>query len=141
MTVKDDLEKLLKNFGPRRICEFDTDDPILKKHEVTMFGDRALCTMVNSAPFVNLDFSPIGKPIRGIDELTYCIMQSLSEDKVRGWCQAVLGNRSFWEKIHHQAHGFVLERYTELVSLADAVQSNLEDLTINALDRLFSLFS
>jgi hypothetical protein len=68
-------------------------------------------------------------------------MQSLSEDKVRGWCQAVLGNRSFWEKIHHQAHGFVLERYTELVSLADAVQSNLEDLTINALDRLFSLFS
>src|SRR5437868_2069576 len=113
-----ELERLLARYGPRKIWEFETSDPIFKIHTVTMFGNKALCTMVNSKPFFNPDFSPDAKPVRGIDELTHCIMQSLSEEKLQGWCQAVLGNRTFWEKIHHQANGFVCERYFKLRKLA-----------------------
>ncbi|CAF1636176.1 unnamed protein product [Adineta ricciae] len=140
LSVQNDLEKILERFGPRKILEFDTNDPILRKHEVIMYGDKALCTMVNSTPFVNLDLSSIEKPIRGIDELTYCIMQSLAEDKVRGWCQAVLGNRSFWQKIRHQTYGFVLEKYSQLPIIAEKLQYGLEKVFSDVLNTLTTLF-
>ncbi|UJR24414.1 hypothetical protein I4U23_005790 [Adineta vaga] len=141
MSAKADLENLLEGFGPRKILEFETDDPILRKHEVTMFGENALCTMVNSTPFGNPDLSPIIKPIRGIDELTHCIMQSLSEHAVRGWAQAVLDNRSYWNKVHQQMQGYVLVKYSELSLLAKELQNNLQQGTSNILYRLFTLFS
>lgn len=105
-----------------------------------MYGDKALCTMVNSAPFVNLDLSPDEKPIRGIDELTHCIMQSLAEDKVRGWCQAVLGNRSFWQKIRHQTHGFILEKYAQLPLIAEKLQLGLEKVFWDVLKNFADFF-
>ncbi|CAF0780928.1 unnamed protein product [Adineta ricciae] len=140
LSVQNDLEKILERFGPRKILEFDTNDPILRKHEVIMYGDKALCTMVNSTPFVNLDLSSVEKPVRGIDELTYCIMQSLAEDKVRGWCQAVLGNRSFWQKIRHQTYGFVLEKYSQLPIIAEKLQHGLETMFSDVLNTLNTLF-
>jgi hypothetical protein len=124
-----DLERLLTGYGTRKDYEFKTSDPNLPIHVVTLFGDKALCTMVNSEPFINLDLAPDAKPVRGIDELTYCIMQLLSEDNLLGWCQAVLENRSLWEKIDQQVHGFVIQRFSQLQSLTAPAVKNTDDVT------------
>jgi hypothetical protein len=124
-----DLERLLAGYGTRKDYEFKTSDPDLPIHVVTLFGDKALCTMVNSEPFINLDLSPDAKPVRGIDELTYCIMQLLSEDNLLGWCQAVLENRSLWEKIDQQVHRFVIQRFSQLQSLTAAAVKNTDNVT------------
>jgi hypothetical protein len=122
-----DLERLFAGYGTRKGCEFKTSDPNLPTHIVTLFGGKALCTMVNSEPFVNLDLSPDAKPVCGIDELTYCIMQLLSEDNLLGWCQAVLDNRSVWEKIDQQVDGFVIQGFSELQALTAAAAKNTDN--------------
>ena len=125
-TVMQELQDLLSKYGPREEWKFQTSDPVLPEHVVHVFGNNALCTMVNSEPFVNSDFSPDPKPVRGIDELTYCIMQLLSAEQVQGWCQTVLGNRSVWQKINQQAHGFARQRWSFIRELAAATVSNIE---------------
>jgi len=122
-----DLERLLAGYGTRKDCEFKTSDPNLPTHVVTLFGDKALCTMVNSEPFVNLDLSPDPKAVCGIDELTYCIMQLLSEDNLLVWCQAVLDNRSLWEKIDQQVDGFVIQGSSQLQALTAAAAKNTDN--------------
>ncbi|CAF1356304.1 unnamed protein product, partial [Didymodactylos carnosus] len=99
-TAMADLEGLFVDSGRRQECKFAINDPREPYHSVTTFGNLALCTMVNSEPFES-DFSGIF-PVRGVDELIHCIMQSLSDDKLLGWCQAVLNNRSFWDKVRHR---------------------------------------
>jgi hypothetical protein len=66
-------------------------------------------------------------------------MQSLSEEKLLGWCQAVLDNRSFWQKIQHQTNGFVCGRYSGLRKLAAVAVENAENVA-TVFRNLFSNF-
>jgi len=44
-----------------------------------------------------------------VNNLLLNVFKLLTEDKVEGWCFALLENRSFWEKMHHQVQGFFQE--------------------------------
>ncbi|CAF1383624.1 unnamed protein product [Adineta steineri] len=75
-------------------------------HKVTLFGNGALCTMVNSTEYDDPDLSSEIKPVQGVDELIHCIMNELDHEKLLGWCNAVLYRRSFWEKMSQKVGGF-----------------------------------
>lgn len=80
-------------------------------HKVTVFGKAALCTMVNSIEYYDPEYSPERKPIQGVDELIHCIMEALDDQKLIGWCSAVLHRRSYWEKLTQKVSGFVSLRF------------------------------
>jgi GTP-binding protein EngB required for normal cell division len=109
------FEKELAFFGARVKKPFKQqhDQSI---HEVIHFGDGALCTMVNSKEYYDPEFSPVRKPIQGIDELIHSIMEQLDNEKLIGWCHAVLYRRSFWEKIKQKTAGFVSARMKDVAN-------------------------
>ncbi|CAF4244448.1 unnamed protein product, partial [Rotaria magnacalcarata] len=59
-------------------------------HIVTVFGNNALCTMVNSIEYYDPEYSSERKPVQGVDELIHCVMEALDDEKLLGWCSAVL---------------------------------------------------
>ncbi len=114
--VLKEFEKELSFFGARVIKQFEQQhDQSL--HEVIHFGDGALCTMVNSKEYCNPAISPIKKPVQGIDELIHCIMEKLDDEKLLGWCHAVLYRRSYWEKIRQKTTGFAAARMQNVANL------------------------
>jgi ribosome biogenesis GTPase A len=107
--VMEEFERQLKFFGDRKEKLFQQEYGQLP-HKVIFFGDGALCTMVNSKEYYDPEFSPVRKPVQGIDELIHCIMEKLDGEKLLGWCHAVLYHRSYWEKIKQKTAGFVSAR-------------------------------
>jgi GTP-binding protein EngB required for normal cell division len=103
--VLQEFEKELVFFGDRAEKLFDQgyNRP---PHKVILFGNGALCTMVNSTEYYDPEISPERKPIQGIDELIHCIMEELDHDKLLGWCNAVLCHRTYWEKVTQRVQGF-----------------------------------
>ena len=86
-------------------------------HKVTVFNNNALCTMVNSIEYFDPEYSSEKKPVQGIDELIYCIMEALDNEKLLGWCNAVLYRRSFWEKFNQKVSGFVSLRIKDFENM------------------------
>ncbi|CAF1437284.1 unnamed protein product [Adineta steineri] len=103
--VIEDFKKQLTFFGQQEEKFFDQGYN-RSPHQVTLFGNGALCTMINSIEYYDPDLSPIKKPIQGVDELIHCIMEELDQEKLLGWCNAVLYRRTFWEKIFQKTGGF-----------------------------------
>lgn len=111
--IIEEFEKELKIFGsPIQKCSAQSNSSI--PHSVTIFGNGAVCTMVNSKEYSNLKWSPLAKPVQGIDELIHSIMELLDENKIQGWCMAVLNRRSFWEKICDTTNGFFHSRLADV---------------------------
>ena len=73
--------------------------------------------MVNSKEYLNQKWSSTPKPVQGIDELIHGIMELLNEDKIQGWCMAVLNRRSFWEKIRDNTNGFFQSRLKNVTKM------------------------
>jgi GTPase SAR1 family protein len=104
-----EFEQELQIFGP--LTEKNSEQlSQSESHKITFFGNGALCTMVNSKEYLDDKWSPIPKPVQGIDELILGIMELLDEKKLQGWCAAVLNRRSFWEKIHSNTSDFFRSR-------------------------------
>lgn len=76
-------------------------------HKVTIFDKKALCTMVNSVEYYDPDYSSVRKPVQGVDELIHCVMETIDDEKLLGWCYAVLYRRTFWEKFTQRTEGFI----------------------------------
>lgn len=66
-----------------------------EQNGIKYYGDVALCTSVNSIPYVDQELN-VGKDVEGINELIFGILTSLKEEKVAGWCYTIEGNQSFW---------------------------------------------
>ncbi|CAF1231089.1 unnamed protein product [Adineta steineri] len=100
-----EFEEELLRFG-ERIERLFLQEHAQKSHKITIFGNGALCTMVNSVEYYDPDLSSVKKPVQGVDELIHCIMSALDNEKLLGWCNAVLYRRSFWEKMSQKVNGF-----------------------------------
>lgn len=115
--VIEEFEKQLAFFGDR-IEKYSHQNGYPRPHKITFFGDGALCTMVNSETYEDEDL--LGDktyPCQGIDELIHGIMESLDQDKLLGWCYAVLYRRSYWEIIQQKIGGFFQLRFSSLQNL------------------------
>ncbi len=107
--VMEEFERELEFFGDRKEKLFQQEYAQLP-HKVIVFGNGALCTMVNSKEYYDPELlSDVRKPVQGIDELIHSIMEQLDNEKLVGWCHAVLYRRSFWEKFTQKVNGFCLE--------------------------------
>jgi hypothetical protein len=106
--VIEEFERELEFFGDReeKLFQQGYGQP---PHRVIHFGNGALCTMVNSKEYYDQDLSNIRKPVQGIDELIHSIMEKLDNEKLIGWCNAVLYRRTFWEKLTQKVNGFYIE--------------------------------
>ncbi len=111
--IREFENELFQTFGSRDDKYSDQPHP-LKPHKVTFFGDAALCTMVNSVEYSDLNWSTESKPVQGVDELIHGVMELLNEEKLQGWCTVVLNRRSYWEKIHDKANGFFRSRLADV---------------------------
>jgi len=73
--------------------------------------DNCLVTKINTIPYKHQ--KPNGKikiyPVRGVDELIISTFSILTEDEVKGWCLAIIDNRTFWDKADHKLRGFISE--------------------------------
>ncbi|CAF4615634.1 unnamed protein product [Rotaria sp. Silwood1] len=83
-------------------------------HKISFFGTGALCTMVNSVEYFDPEMSSKKQPVQGIDELIHGIMQSLDDQKLLGWCNAVLHRRSYWTIVSQKMVGFFSLGLTKL---------------------------
>ncbi|CAF0994158.1 unnamed protein product [Rotaria sp. Silwood1] len=113
-----DFEKELNIFGESVENSFDQLQSSIP-HKVTVFGNSALCTMVNSIEYYDPEYSSERKPVQGVDELIYCIMEALDNEKLLGWCNAVLYRRSFWEKFNQKVSGFIALRIKDMKNVND----------------------
>ncbi|CAF0892990.1 unnamed protein product [Rotaria sordida] len=111
-----DFEKELAIFGEGIEKFFDQSHSSIP-HKITVFDNNALCTMVNSIEYYDPEYSSERKPVQGIDELIYCIMEALDNEKLLGWCNAVLYRRSFWEKFNQKVSGFLSLRIKDIQNL------------------------
>ncbi|CAF1658197.1 unnamed protein product, partial [Adineta ricciae] len=130
--VIDDFKKQLAFFGEENVKSFDQGGN-RQPHHVTLFGHGALCTMVNSVEYYDPDLSAERKPLQGVDELIHCIMEALDEEKLVGWCTAVLYRRSFWEKVLHKTNGFFSRHFSDMRNFFDpnsrtSIQSMIRNL-------------
>ena len=115
--VMEEFEKQLEVFGDR-IEKISSQIHSGDKHQVIFFGTGALCTMINSKEYSDREL--LGnrvKPVQGIDELIHGIMESLDQEKLLGWCYAVLYRRSYWEIIKQKVGGFFRLRFENLHDL------------------------
>jgi GTPase SAR1 family protein len=112
-----EFEKQLEFFGDK-IEKFSNQPYYRIPHKVTFFGQGALCTMVNSMEYHDKDFSDLRMPAQGIDELIHGIMDALDQEKLLGWCYAVLCRRTYWEKITQNIGGFFSLRLANLYNFA-----------------------
>jgi small GTP-binding protein len=79
---------------------------------VTYFGNVALCTMVNAAPYIDEDQN-INHEQEGVDQLIEGIMTCLDDDgKVFHWCMAVMQKRGLADNFK----GRMKQRYTDFKS-------------------------
>ncbi|CAF0977893.1 unnamed protein product [Rotaria sordida] len=130
-----EFEKELAIFGDGTEKFFDQLHSRIP-HKVTIFGNNALCTMVNSIEFYDPDYSPEKKPVQGIDELIHCIMDALDNDKLLGWCSAVLYRRSYWEKFSQKLTGFVSLR---MKNIQNITSGSIQSIAANTMMSIFSM--
>ena len=116
-TVIKEFKETLKIFGPEREKHFPSDR-LSTPHVVTVFGEGALCTMVNSIPYNDEELG-FHKAEQGVDELITTIMELLSPENLLGWCVTVLHRRSFWEKVSQKTNGFVHASLRDLMSIRE----------------------
>jgi GTPase Era involved in 16S rRNA processing len=114
--VIEEFEDALVMFGEPVEKLFDQENRG-PPHKVTVFGNSALCTMVNSIEYYDPEFSAERKSVQGIDELIHCIMEALDHEKLLGWCNAVLYRRTYWEKMTQRVNGFFTARLPSTSSL------------------------
>jgi len=108
-------------------------DEIYKEEEITYYGDIGLVTMINSKDYNDEELG-VHKAQQGINELIYGIMKSLKDEKLIGWCCAVLENRSFWIKMKHKLIGF----YNEIIpETKEKIINTTKEYTINVIDFIF----
>jgi hypothetical protein len=79
---------------------------------ISYYGHVGLCTKVNSAVFTTQKGTEY--PVKGIDELTVAISQSLSREKAIGWGFLLVENGPFW-----------LRKHAKMFGLLDAIKSYL----------------
>lgn len=132
--VISEFEKQLKFFG-EKTDKFSDQPQYRKSHQITFFGTGALCTMVNSMEYYDAELSDRKMPIQGVDELTHGIMEALDQEKLLGWCYAVLQQRSYWEKISQNVGGFFKLRFTDLYNL---ISSSTEGTAYNFVAHFFN---
>ncbi len=132
--VIEEFKKELSSFGEQIQRSFDQGYG-RPTHKVTLFGKRALCTMVNSMEYYDPDISLERKPVQGIDELIYCIMEALDQEKLLGWCNTVLYRRTFWEKISQKVNGFYS---TNLPSINNLLDKNKDNIALQFVLHLFN---
>jgi GTP-binding protein EngB required for normal cell division len=112
-----DFERQLAFFGDK-VEKESVQGQYPSPHKIIFFGKDALCTMVNSKEYSDKDL--LGNqtlPVQGIDELIHGIMEGLDQEKILGWCYAVLYRRSYWEKIQQKVGGFFQLRFVYLYNL------------------------
>jgi GTPase Era involved in 16S rRNA processing len=132
-----EFEKQLEFFG-EKIDKFSKQQHSQIPHKVTFFGKGALCTMVNSIVYSDPDFSDHQKPVQGVDELIHGIMESLDQEKLLGWCYAVLYRRSYWEKFSQKVGGFFQLRFTYLYNLiTSSPEGTAANIVANINERIF----
>jgi len=69
-------------------------------------NNDVLLFAVNSVPYqLNTPYGCVSAPVQGIYELMYEVLCRLSEEKLEGWCLAILSNRSYWLKFQHCLNG------------------------------------
>lgn len=134
-TVIHEFENELKIFGTGTEKTFRQPHSS-KPHKVTVYGNSALCTMVNSIEYSDPDFSSMTKPVQGVDELIHCIMEALDNEKLLGWCNAVLNRRTYWEKLSQKTSGFVLLRIRDIQNLNFA---SFQEMARNVVMRISSM--
>ncbi|CAF1139006.1 unnamed protein product [Rotaria magnacalcarata] len=105
-------------------------------HIVTVFGNNALCTMVNSIEYYDPEYSSERKPVQGVDELIHCVMEALDDEKLLGWCSAVLHRRTYWEKFSQKASGFVSLRIKNIQNMTDV---SIQQIARNAFMYIYSM--
>lgn len=121
--VIEEFKKELHIFGAEEEKKFSQGDQ-RNPHLVTIFGNGAFCTMVNSIEYYDEEME-IRKPAQGVDELISSIMELLDTTKLLGWCLTVLDRRSFWEKMSQKSNGFFQLRFSELHNLREASASDI----------------
>ncbi|CAF2723594.1 unnamed protein product [Rotaria sp. Silwood2] len=133
--VMGEFEKELAIFGTGVEKSFDQQHS-QTPHKVTVFGNHALCTMVNSIEYYDPEYSPEKKPVQGIDELIHCIMEALDNEKLLGWCNAVLYRRSYWEKVSQKVSGFISLRLKDLQNMTGG---SIQQISMNAVMYISSM--
>lgn len=112
-TVIQEFEKQLYLFGIP-VDKYSNDGDASQLHKTTFFGKGASCTMVNSSEYCDLAWSPVPRPVRGVDELIHGIMESLDEKKILGWCAVAQNRRSFWTKITQKTNSFFQSHFANV---------------------------
>ncbi|CAF3597389.1 unnamed protein product [Rotaria socialis] len=133
--VVGEFEKELATFGAGIERSFNQSHSRVP-HIVTVFGNDALCTMVNSIEYYDPDYSPERKPVQGVDELIHCVMEALSDEKLLGWCSAVLNRRTYWEKFSQKASGFVSLRIKNIQNMSGV---SIQQITRNAFMYIYTM--
>ncbi|CAF1403563.1 unnamed protein product [Adineta steineri] len=90
-TVMDEFHKVLSQFEPFTET----------KYGINFYQDFALSIMVNSKEYVD-EALDVYKQQQGVESLIWGVMQSLTDDKLIGWCLAVMKNRPFWTQWGHR---------------------------------------
>ncbi|CAF1358497.1 unnamed protein product [Rotaria sp. Silwood1] len=111
--VIEEFQNELSIFGPQNDMYSDQIHSNIP-HKISFFGTGALCTMVNSVEYFDPEMSSKKQPVQGIDELIHGIMQSLDDQKLLGWCNAVLHRRSYWTIVSQKMVGFFSLGLTKL---------------------------
>ncbi|UJR07400.1 hypothetical protein I4U23_011686 [Adineta vaga] len=133
--VINEFKKELKFFGEQIDKPFDQGYH-RAPHQVTIFGHGALCTMINSIEYYDPELSlTMRKPVQGVDELIHCIMDELDEEKLIGWCNAVLYRRSFWEKLVQKTNGFFSRHFPQVQGFFDP---NNDQNAVELIKKLFN---
>jgi hypothetical protein len=136
--------KVIEEFEKELLIFGDSVEKLFKKensqfpHKVTVFGNSALCAMVNSIEYYDPEFSSERKPVQGIDELIHCIMEALDQEKLLGWCNAVLYRRSYWEKFSQRFNGFFSSRISDASNLSSYMTA--DQIALDFAFRLFDRF-
>jgi GTPase Era involved in 16S rRNA processing len=135
--VINEFEKELEFFG-EKIDKYSYQPHCPAPHKITFFGKGALCTMVNSKEYFDNDLiANQNLPVQGIDELIHGIMESLDQEKLLGWCYAVLYRRTYWEKINQNIGGFFTLRREYFQTLRAGTLDGTATNIINSLRQLF----
>jgi hypothetical protein len=135
-TVIQEFEKQLYLFGTPE-DKYSNDDDTSQPHKTTFFGKGALCTMVNSNEYCDLAWSPVPRPVRGVDELIHGIMESLDDKKILGWCAVVLNQRSFWTKMTQKTNSFFHSHFAYVRNRSFETAENVASFVSKIAWRLF----
>jgi small GTP-binding protein len=89
-----------------------------KDGNIEYFGQKALCTKVNSKPYIDEDWG-ITKEPTGIEELIFGIARCLNGEQQLFWLQAVSQNQRFWTSMGQYVNNIVRIPYATLADISN----------------------